>query len=257
MKNLKMKIIVPLLLLTLTGIGSSFLGLVSLKKLGSIGREIASEQVPVIIVLDSISANVEEMQQLLLTHSIMDTKDEKEAVEQEISVSAATLKAYLEKYGELSADEASYNELVSIYEEYMETYNDTLSLSETNNTREVAAAVSGTLADIFSELNEKVSGLIQEQQINLGMSKGEQDNIYSNAVIIAGGMLIIILIIFAVGTIDMIQTVIRPTVGYERKLREITENINRKNGDLTQRIPVRTIDEIGRLVQGGWSKDPH
>lgn len=167
MKNLKMKIIVPLLLLALTGIGSSFLGLVSLKNLGSIGREIASEQVPVIIVLDSISANVEEMQQLLLTHSIMDTKD------------------------------------------------------------------------------EKVSGLIQEQQINLGMSKGEQDNIYSNAVIIAGGMLIIILIIFAVGTIDMIQTVIRPTVGYERKLREITENINRKNGDLTQRIPVRTIDEIG------------
>ncbi len=63
---------------------------------------------PVIIVLDSISANEEEMQQLLLTHSIMNTKDEKEVVEQEISVSAATLKAYLEKYGELSTDEASY-----------------------------------------------------------------------------------------------------------------------------------------------------
>lgn len=250
MKNLKTKIIVPLILLALTGICSSFLGLVSLKNLGTVGKEIAAEQVPVIIVLDSISANVEEMQQLLLTHSIMDTKAEKEEVAQDINVSAATLKAYLEKYKELSADEASYEELLDIYEEYMEAYNNTLSLSETNNTREVATAVSGTLADIFSRLKEKVDALIQEQQTNLGLSKGEQDNIYSNAVIIAGGMLIIMVIIFAVSTIDMVLTVLRPTVAYERKLKEITDSINRKNGDLTQRIPVRTIDEIGKLVQG-------
>ena len=104
MKSLKMKVIIPLLLLALTGIISSLLGLGCLKQLGSVGREIAAEQVPVIIVLDSISANVEQMQQLLLTHSVMDTKEDKQAVEQKISVSTATLKAYLEKYKGLSAE---------------------------------------------------------------------------------------------------------------------------------------------------------
>lgn len=250
MKNLKMKVIVPLLLLAVTGICSSLLGLSCLKQLGTIGSEIVSEQVPVIIVLDAISANVEEMQKLLLTHSIMDTKEDKAAAEQEISVSAATLKAYLAKYRELSADEASYNELMGIYEEYMDNYNDTLSLSAMNNTRAVTSQVNGVLSDIFGELNDKVSALIQEEQTNLGVARGRQDSIYSNAVIIAGGMLIIMLVIFAASAVVMIHTIIRPTIGYEKKLREITEKINDKDGDLTQRIPVRTGDEIGRLVQG-------
>lgn len=250
MKNLKMKVIIPLLLLALTGICSSLLGLGCLKQLGSIGSEITSEQVPVIIVLDAISANVEEQQQLLLTHSVMDTKDDKAAVEQQISISVATLKAYLEKYKELSADEASYQELTSIYEEYMEKYNDTLSLSAMNNTREVTAQVNGVLSELFVKLNDKVSVLIQEEQTMLGIARGRQDSIYNNAVIIAGGMLIIMLVIFAASAIVMIHTIVRPTIGYEKKLREITEKINNKNGDLTQRIPVRTGDEIGRLVQG-------
>lgn len=250
MKNLKMKVIIPLLLLALTGICSSLLGLSCLKQLGSVGSEIASEQVPVIIVLDAISANVEEQQQLLLTHSVMDTKEDKAAVEQEISISVATLKAYLEKYKEISADEASYQELAGIYESYMENYEATLSLSAMNNTREVTAQVNGVLSELFGQLNDKVSVLIADEQTKLGMAKGRQDNIYKNAVILAGSMLIIMLIIFVASTIVMVHTIIRPTIGYEKKLREITEKINRKNGDLTQRIPVQTGDEIGKLVQG-------
>lgn len=250
MKNLKMKVIIPLLLLALAGISSSLLGLSCLKQLGSVSSDIASEQVPVIIVLDAISANVEELQQLLMTHSVMDTKDDKSAVEQEISVSVATLKAYLEKYKELSADEESYNELMGIYEEYMENYNDTLSLSAMNNTREVTSKVNGVLSDLFDELDGKVSVLIGEEQTKLGVEIKKQDNIYSNAVIIVGGMLIIMLAIFAESAIVMIHTIIRPTIRYEKKLHEITEKINHKEGDLTQRITVNTCDEIGRLVQG-------
>lgn len=250
MKRLKSKVIIPLLLMALTGICSSVLGLSCLKQLGSIGSEIASEQVPVIIVLDSISANVEELQQLLLTHSVMDTKEDKNIVEQKISISVATLKAYLEKYKEISEDEASYDELMRIYEEYMENYNDTLSLSAMNNTREVTLQVNGVLSGLFGNLNDKVSVLIREEQTNLGIAAKRQDNIYNNAVIIAGGMLLIILVIFVTSAIIMTQTIIRPTIGYEKKLRQITEKINHKDGDLTQRIPVRTGDEIGRLVQG-------
>lgn len=250
MKNLKIKVIIPLLLLAATGICSSLLGLRCVKQLGEIGSEIVSEQVPVIIVLDGISANVEEMQQLLLTHSVMDTKEDKSAAEQKISASVARLTAYLEKYGEVSGDQASYDELMSIYEEYMKNYNDTLSLSAMNNTRAVTSQVNGVLSELFGQLNDKVSELIQEEQTNLGLARGKQDTIYENAVIIAGGMLIIMVVIFAAGAVIMIQTIVRPTIGYEKKLRELTEKINRKDGDLTRRIPVRTGDEIGRLVQG-------
>lgn len=250
MKSLKTKVIIPLMLLALVGIASSFIGLISLKQLGAAGNEIAAEHVPVIIILDAISSNVEQMQELLLTHSVMDTKEDKEAVENEIAVSAATLKACLEKYNELTADEATYQELIGIYENYMEDYYDTLSLSAMNNTREVTAQVNGVLSDIFAQLNDKVQAMIKQEQIDVGLAKGKQDNIYNNAVIIAYGMLIIMLIIFAASVVVTIKSIIMPTVAYEKKLREITRRINEKDGDLTQRIPVQTGDEVGKLVQG-------
>lgn len=250
MKSLKTKVVIPLLLLAVIGIGSSFLGLISLKQLGAVGNEIAGEQVPVIITLDAISSNVQQLQQLLLTHSVMDTKADKAEVETQISVAVATTNAYLEKYKELTADETVYAELAAYFDEYMENYNDTLSLSATNNTKEVTSQVNGVLTDIFNQLNDKIDEMVLEQQTNLGLAKGEQNNIYSNALIISTGMLIIMVIVFAVSVIVAFQTIIFPTAGYEKKLREITRRINEKNGDLTQRIPVHTADEVGHLVQG-------
>lgn len=250
MKSLKTKVIIPLLLIAVIGICSSFSGLIFLKQLGAAGNEIAAQRVPVIITLDAISSNVEQLQQLLLTHSVMDTKEDKKAVEQEISVSVATLKAYLEKYGEFAEDELAYGKLMNVYDEYMKNYNETLTLSATNNTREVTAKVNGILSEIFDRLNENVQMLIKQEQTNIGLAKGKQDNIYGNAVIVAYGMLAIMVIIFLASVYVAIKTIVLPTVSYEKKLREITGKINAKNGDLTQRIPVHTADEIGKLVQG-------
>ena len=56
----------------------------------------------------------------------MDTKEGKQQTEEKISVSAATLKAYLEKYGELTTDYAAYQELNGFYEAYMEAYTNCL-----------------------------------------------------------------------------------------------------------------------------------
>lgn len=111
MRSLKTKVIIPLLLVALVGIASSFMGLISLKQLGMAGNEIAAQRVPLIITLDAISSNVQQMQQLLLTHSVMDTKEDKQRVEEQISVSAATLRAYLEAFKEIADDENTYQEL--------------------------------------------------------------------------------------------------------------------------------------------------
>lgn len=242
--------VVPLFLLALIGMLSSVLGLFSLRQLGLVGNEIAAERVPIIIALDSVSAYVEQLQQLLLKHSILDTREEKQQTETEISVSAATAKAYLEKYGELTEDTNRYQELTTIYNRYIENYTDTLTLSAVNHTRGVEEQVSGALSQIFTQLNEKIQEMIQEEQIEMGVAKKRQDNIYSNAVIISYGMLIIMALVFLESSVVAIKTVIIPTVAYEKKLKEITDKINQKDGDLTQRILINTADEIGRLAKG-------
>lgn len=250
MKSLKTKVIIPLLLLALISMVSSYMGLSCVKRLGEAGNEITDKNVPVIIILDAISANVEQMQELLLTHSVMDTKEDKQKVEQEISISVAALKAYIEKYREITGDEAVYQELSAIYEEYLKNYNDTLSLSAMNNTREVTAQVNGVLSEIFQKMNTKVQAMIKEEQVNIGLARGKQNNIYDNAVILVWGMMAITAIVFAASVVILICSIILPTVAYEKKLRDITDKINKNDGDLTQRIPVHTADEVGKLVKG-------
>lgn len=125
MKSLKSKVIVPLLLIVAVSVISSFLSMACLKRLGNAGNEIAAQNVPVIISLDAMSAKLEELQQLLLNHSIMNTREDKQRVEEKISIAAATLKAYIAQYGKLG-DKASYQELLAIEEEYLQKFNETL-----------------------------------------------------------------------------------------------------------------------------------
>ena len=250
MKSLKIKVFIPLVLIAAIGFLTAFGGLTSLKQLGAVGNEIAAERVPVIITLDAISLNIQEMQQLLLTHSVMDTKEDKARVEEEISICAATLKAYMEEYRKLTGDETTYNDMIASYDAYMSNYSETLSLSAMNNTKAVTEQVNGVLADIFGELNTKIQAMIQQEQTDIGLAKGRQENISDNAVINVTGLLIIMAIVFVASIIIVLRTVIVPTINYEKKLNEITKKINEKDGDLTQRITVCTSDEIGKLVKG-------
>lgn len=249
MKNLKVKVVVPLFLLALIGMLSSFLGYRSLQQLGMVGKEIVTERVPTIIMLDSILISVEQLQQQLLIHSILDTREEKEQLEKEIQISSATLNAYLKEYKKL-VDTSHYQELEEVYQAYIERYKDTLRFSISSDNEAVIAQIRGTLSTCFRQLREEVQKRIQEEQIEIGVEKKQQDMVYENGAIISYGMLIIMAFVFLESSIVIVKTVIIPTITYERKLKEITDKINQKDGDLTQRIQVSTADEIGRLAKG-------
>ncbi len=249
MKNLKVKVVVPLFLLALIGMLSSFLGYRSLQQLGMVGKEIVTERVPTIIMLDSILISVEQLQQQLLIHSILDTREEKEQLEKEIQISSATLNAYLKEYKKL-VDTSHYQELEEVYQAYIERYKDTLRFSISSDNEAVIAQIRGTLSTCFRQLREEVQKRIQEEQIEIGVEKKQQDMVYENGAIISYGMLIIMALVFLESSIVIVKTVIIPTITYERKLKEITDKINQKDGDLTQRIQVSTADEIGRLAKG-------
>ena len=243
MKKLTTKVMVPFLVVAMVGIICSIAGTMSLRNLGNIGDTIAAERVPAIIALDSLSAKVQELQQLLLTHSVMDTKESKQSVESDIRTAVATIYAYMDKYNELTGDEASYNDMKSIFEEYIVSYKETLRLSSANNSREVAENVNGVLAEIFGKLNDKVSAIILTQQTSMGQARGEQTLIFNNAVQMQTGFLIVMGIALITGWIIVHKTIIMPVKKYEKGLREIIDSIEQKEGDLTG-------DEIGKLVQG-------
>lgn len=249
MKSLRSKVIVPLVLIVAVSILSSIFSISSIKRLGAAGDEIVTEDIPVIISLDAIAANIQEMQQLLLNYSIMNTKEEKKIIEEKIGKAAATLNANIRQYGKIGNSE-SYDKLLAIEAEYLENYIDTLNLSSTNNTREVAAKVGGILNDIFERLSEQVSNMTEQAQYDIAISRGKQNEVRDNAQIVSVGMMMIMFIIVITSIIIIQKTVIRPTINYEKRLRKIIKDIDNKKGDLTERVPIVTGDEIGGLARG-------
>ena len=217
MKKLTTKVMLPFLLVAIIGVVCSLTGMSSLQKLGNVGDTIATERVPAIIALDSLSSTVQELQQLLLTHSVMDTKESKQNVESDIRTAVATIYAYMDTYSELTGDTASYNEMKTIFEEYIVTYKETLRLSSANNSGQVAKNVNGVLAEIFGELKEVVSQTILTQQTSMGMARGEQSHIFSNAVQMQLGFLIVMLIALVTGWIIVQKTIITPVKKYEKE----------------------------------------
>lgn len=63
-------------------------------------------------------------------------------------------------------------------------------------------------------------------------------------------LLVVFLLVACVTTVNVARTVVKPAKVSGAALRDITEKINAKEGDLTERIPVHTRDEIGQMASG-------
>lgn len=255
MKSMKAKILIPLLILALAGGLTGFLGTYSLHMLKSASNEISDNHLPVIMTLDYISSNVQELQQLLLTHCIAETEEAKAKEELEIARAKAQLEADMENYRTMISTDDSiglsdYNTLTNLYQQYLEKYNLTLSLSSAGHAQEAASNVNGVLKDIFKQLEEHVGSIIKDAQTSVALAKKAQNNTYDNALSMVIGMIIIMAMVFITSAITLFKSIISPTVHAERKLLEMIDKIKTQEGDLTERIPVETKDEIGRFAQG-------
>lgn len=252
MKSMRIKIIVPLLLMGIIGVAAAFTGIMSLGMLKSVSTEISDVNLPSIMSLDAISTKVQEMQQLLLTYCIAETPELKSEEEGTIAIVRTELNAYMDEYSSLLPDDSQndFDMLKVMYGSYIEKYDQTLSLSIANHYQEAASNVNGVLTELFKELNAKITLMTKEAQRSVAYAKKEQDNTYVNAVAIVVGILAIILIVFLSATVIVSKTIIKPVIQAEHKLNSIIQSIKNNKGDLTERVPVEIQDEIGKLVAG-------
>ena len=61
-------------------------------------------------------------------------------------------------------------------------------------------------------------------------------------------MTIIMVIVVITSAIVLSKSIVSPTVHAERKLLQIIQQIEKREGDLTERVPVESKDEFGRLL---------
>ena len=252
MRKIRTKIIIVLISLVFVGIGSSISGFASLNTLKTSSERISENYLQRIMVLNNVSSTMQESQQLLLAHCIASTIDAKVSLTESISKSIAQLEFSFKEYASLIGDEdkGSYDELMTTYQSYKEKYEQTFRLSAVNHYQEAASNVNGVLTEIFNTLDQQFNVLVEQAKYDIEVAKKDQENTYTNSVAVVLGMLLVIFIVFITDYIVLNKTIVNPTVLAEKKLSMIIEKINNNKGDLKERIPVETNDEIGKLVTG-------
>lgn len=252
MKRVRVKILVVLITLVVVGIGSSFSGILSLNMLKSSSDHISENYLNRVMVLTKISSTMQESQQLLLAHCIATTIDSKAALTENISESMAQLEYSFKEYASLVGDDdkASYEQLMATYQKYKAIYEQTFRLSAVNHYQEAAGNVNGVLNEIFHSLDQQSDQLVEQTRQDILIAKKDQENTYTNSMAVVLGMFVIIFIVFITDYIVLNKTIVKPTISAEKNLSMIIDKIKNNKGDLTERIPVETDDEIGKLVIG-------
>lgn len=112
-----------------------------------------------------------------------------------------------------------------------------------------AAANNGMREDILvldekKGVFDKSLGKAVDDGVAASIKRGEQTDL------LVDGLGVLYLLIVAVTIVVMAKSVAKPAAKASTQLTGIIDKIQKNEGDLTERIPVRTKDEVGQLVRG-------
>ncbi len=248
-KRIGTKIIFLVGILSLIFILFGISNVTAISEINARNREISDVYLELQKIEGKMSVQVQEFRNL------MDTAKLKVQGAENIKKRAESLQEFLDKMDELcnhTADQA-LNESFASYKKHFEEF---MSLG-------IAAAETIEEGDTLSTLT--ILGDCRDRSINLDEYKNNYTeamearisyvsrkiDVKINGTYIFNVVMVIILLVFAIGTIlIVIGTIARPAKKASGHLNQIVEKIQNDQGDLTERITVKSKDEVGQLVTG-------
>lgn len=221
------------------------------------GFEITEKYIPIQTEIFTIQKSMERGQKYLNIISLYDNAQLREQLEtslaEEVSTITASEKqidAYLKKIKDSQLEDA-----VRKYEEFLAQvliqFETIQGYVDAGDFVQASIALGSDFQNLVVDMGESTEKNLTNQ-LESGISdqseqynKAVETNLYMTKV-----LFVIFLIVSAVVLFIMSKTVSKPASAASRQLGNIIDGINQKKGNLTQRITVKSHDEIGQLSEG-------
>jgi methyl-accepting chemotaxis protein len=219
----------------------------------SASTEIVNDYSATIQDLNDIQTNYEAIRRVIFAHCVADDKPAMNALAEELQSLRDSNAALIENvYGNMNEGEEleSFNEFLDAYTEFIELTEQAIAYSSRNKDDEAAELANNEISSLGTEISEELNDIIQENKNDMADAVASQEAMYlsSSSVSLVSLILTIAATIFVI--FISIHDVARPIQQTSKKLASIISNIESGNGDLTERVPVRSKDEIGQLAAG-------
>lgn len=248
-KSIGIKVIFLLGILSVVFVLFGFANIAAMSEINSRNKEISEIYLELQKIEGKMSVNVQEFRGLMDTAKLKAQGSEK--IQQKINV----LQEYFDRMEQLcrETEDSLLNESFLAYKGHFEEFM-SLGLKATTALEEddtlTSLSVLGDCRDKSIDLDDYKASYTEAMESRIDNVSREIDTKIAGTYIFNIVMLIIFLLLALCTVAIVIRTIAWPAKKASKQLNQIVQQIQENKGDLTERIAVKSRDEVGQLVDG-------
>lgn len=250
--SIKLLLLVPVFILGFLAIFSNAQAIINLGNVNNTAVTISDEQMKNITVLSEIQNKTQSIHKTALSHIIATDLDTLIEMVESVRKEQENIEADFEQYGKnlKSIDSDAYDKLLESYEGMKYEIENLMAYSGNDEKESAFALANGTIREYGNNIQSQIDIMSEKANQSAENSSKKLHNTYTVAVFT--NTVAIILSIFSVlaAFYCVFILVIRKLNSINREVHDIITAIDKKEGDLTKRITLRSNDEIADLGKG-------
>lgn len=251
--SIKVKILIPLLALTLVIVASGLINIASMQKMQESISQLTNQSLPTQTALDTAIADFSDLQRLIYAHCLSEDKPTMEGYQDRAAALFTEIEDALATYeAGVSSDEdtALIADFRKNYEMYTYTYQTAQQLSYSMMKKLAQSYVPNLMQSGADTMQEQLQTMKANIQATIDEEVAAQYASYTRAVVVTIASTIVGIVIAIIAMLLINASVVRPIKKTTKSLDQIVSDIQDGRGDLTVRINVKSKDELGRLAAG-------
>lgn len=253
MRSIRTKILAPVVILAQLCIIYAIWGMVSTGTARDASHEVTQVHMSAIQSLDQMAEDFQAMQRLLLKHFFMGNAEmaaEVEAQIEEVSTAVQTDMESYEKNLTTKKEKETFKAFQEKYIAFKELYDQALKHSIDNEKNLAIEIANYDLADISAEMEEIIDALVEERNGSVEKAIQKQESVFDSNIGLNTGMIVVSIILCILTIVIIMLTVLAPIAKSNKQLKQIIRKLENNECDLSERIAIKSKDEIGQLVGG-------
>lgn len=250
--SIKLLTLIPVCVLSFVCILSNIVAVHNIQSVNRTATTIADDYMTGIFNLSNIQRETQKLYSMALSHIIATDLDTMVELVGSILTEEELLDGMLSEYGAAVSPEnaQAYEQLMSEYEKLKYAIVTLFGYSAAGRNQAAFELANNEITQYSESIQNAISVLNNKAQEDSEQARKDLDKAYYHAVLLNGTIMVISIFALIIALTVVLKRVVKPVVSAKNEISAIIAGLDQGHGDLTQRITIRSSDEIADLSRG-------